>query len=119
MIDVAKPEPFAAEFEPVESLDMLGWRRSHRAEVSLEAKLGHGAINRALCKVVDLSLHGCRVQSYSELRKGALIWLTMPRFGPRIARVAWIRGLEAGCDFEEPLSIDVFHALIEASYATH
>ncbi|WP_284052852.1 PilZ domain-containing protein [Stakelama marina] len=95
-----KPIQFAAEFEPAEP---PARRRSERSCVSFDAKLGRGGLARTLCKVVDLSRHGCRIQTYSPMRENALIWLTLPGIGPRVARVAWAGDFLAGCAFEEPL----------------
>lgn len=73
---------FAAEFEPAEP---NGRRRSPRAPVSLDAHIGKAA--RTLCKVVDLSIHGVRLQTYSALAKGSTIWLTLPEAGTIAADV--------------------------------
>ena len=100
-----KPAAFAAEFEPAVG---LGRRRSLRAPVSLDAKIGRGGLDRALCKVVDISVHGARLQTYSELRAGAMIWLALPRVGHHAARVVWADDFEAGLKFESPLSEDDF-----------
>lgn len=102
---------FAAEYEPVISTD--GRRRSPRAAVSLDARIGRGGLDRTLCKVTDLSRHGARLQTYSALRKGALIWLTLPGHGQRATRIMWADDFEAGCLFEDPLSQAEFDALTE------
>jgi hypothetical protein len=100
----------AAEFEPAES---LGRRRSPRAPVSLDVRLGRGGLERALCRVVDLSIHGARLQTYSALKRGASIWLTLPHVGQVIADVAWATDFAAGCAFHTPLAQESFDALIE------
>jgi hypothetical protein len=102
------PKPFAAEFEPAES---LGRRRSMRAPVSLDAKIGRGGLDRALCKVVDLSVHGARLQTYSELRAGSMIWLALPGIGHCAARVVWAGDFEAGLEFAAPLTPQAFEKL--------
>src|SRR4051812_1900687 len=99
-MELAKTAPFAAEFEPAES---LGRRRSPRAPMSLDARIGRGGLDRALCKVTDLSVHGARIQTYSPLRQGTSIWLTLPRVGPQAARVVWASDFEAGLEFLAPL----------------
>lgn len=100
---------FAAEFEPAET---LGRRRSVRAPVSLDAKIGRGGLDRALCKVTDLSAHGARIQTYSELRAGSVLWLALPKVGHVAARVVWAEDFEAGLEFDSPLSGQDFEALI-------
>lgn len=90
---------FAAEFEPA----ILGQRRSPRAPVSLDAKVGRGGLDRALCKVVDLSASGARIEVFSQLRRDSMIWLTLPVIGHWAARVIWSTDFEAGLEFHIPL----------------
>lgn len=99
----------AAEIEPA-TLD--GRRRSPRAPVSFDAGIGRGGLDRALCKIVDLSMHGVRLQTYSALTVGATIWLTLPQLGPRAARVMRADDFTAGCEFLEPLHQHEFDQLI-------
>lgn len=99
---------FTAEFEPA----VLGRRRAPRAPVSLDAKVGRGGLDRALCKVVDLSTHGAKIETYSELRRDSVIWLTLPHVGHWAARVVWSNDFEAGLEFQIPLSEDEFEMLI-------
>lgn len=108
MMHIATHRPFAAEFEPAEA---LGRRRSRRAPVSFDAGIGRGGLDRALCRVADLSIHGARILTYSALRRGQEIWLNLPGVGPRIARVARADEFEAGLDFETPLTEDEFDLL--------
>lgn len=99
----------AAEVEPaLPGAD----RRSSRAPVTLDVALARDGFDRALCKVVDLSLHGVRLQTYSALRRRSLIWLTLPKIGARACRVMWADDFAAGCEFLEPLPLIEFKALI-------
>ena len=100
---------FAAEFEPA-IIDNR--RRAPRAPVSLDARVGKGGLDRALCKVVDLSVHGARLQTYSPMRKGTTIWLTLPGLAPVAADVMWADDYVAGCQFQVPLPAEQFEALI-------
>jgi hypothetical protein len=99
---------FAAEFEPAIG---LGRRRSMRAPVSLDARIGRGGLDRTLCRVVDLSLHGAKLQTYSALRMGTDIWLALPNVGHYAARVVWASDFEAGLEFLEPLPEPIFETL--------
>ena len=99
---------FAAEFEPA----VIDRRRVPRAPVSLDARVGKGGLDRALCKVVDLSVQGARLQTYSAMRKGTTIWLTLPGLAPVAADVIWADDYLAGCQFREPLAAEVFEALV-------
>ena len=101
---------FAAEFEPAIT---NGRRRSPRAPVSLDARVGRGGFDRALCKVTDISLHGARIHTYSGLRKGSMIWLTLPRLGQVAATIMWADDFEAGCQFQEPLDDMAFRTLLD------
>lgn len=98
---------FAAEFEPA----VLGRRRAPRAPVSLDAKVGRGGLDRALCKVVDLSLHGAKIETFSALRRDSMIWLTLPHVGHWAARVVWATDFEAGLEFQIALSDEEFEKL--------
>lgn len=101
---------FAAEFEPA---DMNGRRRSPRAPVSFDARVGQGGLGRTLCKVVDLSIHGARLSTYSALKRGSTIWLTLPEIGPVAADVMWADDFTAGCQFKAPLDLAAFEKLTE------
>src|SRR3954470_24470397 len=103
-----RPALFAAEFEPADS---LGRRRAIRAPVSLDGRLGRGGLDRTLCRVIDLSAHGARIQTYSELRTGAALWLTLPDATQCAARVMWVDDFEAGIEFNVPLSEDILKPL--------
>lgn len=98
---------FAAEYEDAES---NGWRRSPRAPVSLDAQIGKAA--RTLCRVVDISIHGARLQTYSALKRGSVIWLTLPEAGSIAADVMWADDFVAGCQFQKPLDPEVFDRLV-------
>ncbi|PAX09585.1 PilZ domain-containing protein [Sphingomonas lenta] len=91
---------FAAEWE----LAQLDRRRAPRAPVSLDTQLGRGGLERALCRVLNISTLGVKLQTYSALRRGRTIWLTLPGLGQRAADVIWADDFTAGCQFREPLT---------------
>jgi hypothetical protein len=101
---------FAAEFEPAQT---NGRRRTPRAPVSLDARIGRGGLDRTLCRVIDLSVFGARLQTYSTLRVGSMIWLTLPQIGPVAASIIWSDDFAAGCEFQTPIEKAAFDALIE------
>lgn len=105
-----KSVAFAAEIEPAQA---LGRRRSMRAPVSLDARIGRGGLDRALCRVVDISQHGARLQTYSALRQGTMIWLALPKVGHCAARVVWATDFEAGLEFHVPLAPEAFDLLAD------
>ncbi|QNA83904.1 PilZ domain-containing protein [Sphingomonas sp. So64.6b] len=104
---------FAAEYEP--AVTSNGRRRAPRAPVSLDARIGRGGLDRTLCKVADLSIHGARIHSYSGLRRGAVIWLTLPLLGQVAATVMWADDFEAGCQFHHALDDAAFETLTALS----
>jgi hypothetical protein len=101
---------FAAEFEPAEPATR---RRSPRAPVLLHAGLRQGGLARTLCKVIDVSIHGARLQSYSLLLKGSTIWLTLPGMAAAVADVVWADDYVAGCQFHRPLAPSAFEELLK------
>ncbi|MDQ2892889.1 MAG: PilZ domain-containing protein [Pseudomonadota bacterium] len=100
---------FAAEFE---SAKTEGRRRAPRAPVYLDARLGKAG--RTLCKVVDISVHGAKLQTYSALKRGETIWLTLPEVGSIVADVMWADDFIGGCQFKKPIPSDIFARLVEA-----
>ena len=98
---------FAAEFEPAE-LDEV--RRLPRSPISIDVRIGK--VGRSLCRVVDISLHGARLQTYTGLVKGSIIWLTFPGSDPVAADVMWADDFTAGCRFHRPLAIELFDQLV-------
>ncbi len=101
---------FVAEFEPV---DAKGRRYAPRAALTLETSLDRGRLGRALCKVVDLSATGARLQTYSALRRGSLICLILPDIGDIAAEVMWSNDYLAGCQFRRPIAQALVDKLID------
>lgn len=101
-MDTGKGSHFAAEF----GAEAPRRRRSDRAASTIEARIGG-----AYCRVLDVSVHGARLQSYSELERGTAIWLALPGIGRCAAIVVWARGFEAGVEFKNPLSAKAFETL--------
>lgn len=100
----------AAEIEPAFA---AGRRRSLREPVALDTDIERDGLERALCRLADLSLHGVRVQTYSPLKRGATMWLTLPQLGIRAVTVVWVNDFLAGCQFFEPLAQDEFDQLLD------
>ena len=98
---------FAADFEPAERTSRRG---SPRAPVALDASIGK--TRRALCRVIDISVNGARLQTYSALKRGTSIWLNLPEIGQVVADVMWADDFTAGCQFHTPLPIEAFEALV-------
>ena len=69
-------------------------------------------IARLGAQVLDLSLHGLRINSADRLEVGETVWVTLPGLEPRRAIVMWSHGFLAGCVFPEPLHPAVYDAII-------
>jgi hypothetical protein len=100
---------FAAEFELADRTDR---RRSVRAPVSFDSKVGRGGLGRALCKVIHLTAHGARLQTYTGLQRGSSIWLTLPAIGYVVADVIWSDDFIAGCEFHTPLTMGQYETVL-------
>jgi hypothetical protein len=109
----ARQTNISAEYEPA----IVNRRKSPRAPVSLDAKLGRGGLDRTLCRITDLSRHGACLRSYSALKKDMVIWLTLPGLGQVVATIKWANDFEAGCQFREPLAAHIFDLLAEVAAA--
>ena len=99
---------FAAEFEPAE---LANRRRAPRAAVALDTDMARGGLDRALCRVTDISVQGARLQTYTELKRGLKIWLRLPKVGEVTARIVWAKDFAAGCHFDTPLTREDFEYL--------
>ncbi|MDB5685479.1 MAG: pilus assembly protein PilZ [Rhizorhabdus sp.] len=79
-------------------------RREERLPASLRARYGAGgAPERALCRILDVTKHGARLEVFCDLPRNTSITLTLPFSGIVRARVTWSKDFEAGCKFLEPL----------------
>lgn len=106
---------FAAEYAPA----ARPFRRSKRARLELETPAEQSGMARTLCKVVDLSVHGCRLLTFSTIDRNQPIWLNLPGLGMIAAVVVWADDLVAGCVFQAPLSPESFKELVSRHGPMH
>ena len=99
---------FAAEYEPDTE---TGRRRTTRLPADAVGAVQHDGLERALCKVLSISALGVRIQTYTPLRRGMAICLTLPEIGRVPAHVRWADDFTAGCEFRTALSAKQFAAL--------
>jgi hypothetical protein len=79
-------------------------RREERLPADIRARYGTGGMpERALCRIVDVTKRGARLEVYCDLPLSSSITLTLPHTGTVRARVVWSNDFEAGCQFDEPL----------------
>jgi hypothetical protein len=100
----------AAEIEPAFA---AGRRRGPREPAAPDAEMERDGLERALCRLADLSRHSAQVQTYSPLKRGATMWLTLPQLGIRAVTIVWVKDFLAGCQFFEPLAQDEFDQLLD------
>jgi len=96
--------------------------RSRRAEERLPADIRarygtHGMPERALCRIVDLTKRGAKLEVFCDLPQDSLITLKMPNDDIVRARVMWSNDFEAGCQFLEPLKDHEFDAIFRQGHA--
>lgn len=77
----------------------------------MDTDMDRGGLARALCRVLDISIHGAKLQTYTALRRGSDIWLRLPQVGEVTARVVWATDFAAGCQFQTPLAPEAFEIL--------
>jgi hypothetical protein len=102
----------AAEIEPAFAAGR-NRRRSPREPVSLDTDIDRDGLERALCRLADLSRSGARLQTYSPLKRGATMWLTLPTLGVRAVTITWVKDFLAGCQFAEALTPGEFDLLLD------
>jgi hypothetical protein len=98
----------SAEYQQV---DLSQRRKARRTQVAADAKVSGDMLGSALCKIVDISTHGSRIETYSELSPNADICLRIP---PNIlvdAKVVWTNGYVSGCQFLKPIAEDLLEAV--------
>jgi hypothetical protein len=78
-------------------------RRRIRRIVNFEAILREVDCTARLVTVRDLSETGCKVAPFSDGELGDELLIKLPGTAALRARLAWRHGVEAGCEFTEPL----------------
>ncbi len=104
---------FAAEFETVATSGR------QRQAAAADASGGDGArdgLARALCRVVEISREGARLQTYIPLVCGSLIRLHLPDTEGVLARVVWASDFSARCQFRKALSAELLESLSSRSW---
>ena len=79
--------------------------RSPRVRTSIEAVLVDSDGGELPVEVIDLSSGGFRLRTAEALMIGEQVRLRVPRYGDFPARIQWVKGLEAGGIFLEPVTL--------------
>ena len=78
-------------------------RKAERRIVNIAAALREEGARRLSIVVVDISMGGFKCETPEPLEEGAEVWLKLSGTEAKRSRVIWVRGQEAGCEFETPL----------------
>lgn len=78
-------------------------RTAERRRVRITVKVRRPGETWFSSHIADVSVNGFRLQSFMKLNRGDDIWIMLPGFEGRRARVTWTRAHESGCAFERPL----------------
>lgn len=80
-------------------------RGEERLPADVRARYGTGGRpERALCRVLDVTTRGARLEVFCDLPRGTKITLRLPNADIVRASVIWSKDFEAGCKFIEPLN---------------
>ena len=86
-------------------------RRGPRRSVNIPANFAATGL-RSLCKITDLSDAGARISTYVPLEPRAIVMIALPGVAVKAARVIWADDFNAGCAFDEPLTVGELDDLV-------
>ena len=92
-------------------------RREERLPASLRSRYGAGAPERALCRILDVTRNGARLEVFCDLPRNTAITLRLPSSDIVRARVTWSKDFEAGCRFQEPLTAGELASIFAKGHA--
>ena len=78
-------------------------RKAQRTNVEIGAGLRQRGATGVTVQILDLSTHGFRASTHLQLHPGTDVWLKLPGLEALHARIAWMEGPMAGCEFVRPL----------------
>jgi hypothetical protein len=87
-------------------------RKATRRIVNLAAALREDGSKKLQVVVLDISTGGFKCDTSEPCEEGAEVWLKLPGFEAKRSRVVWVRGSEAGCEFETPLHPSDLEAMV-------
>ena len=78
-------------------------RRYARYQVRIGAGMFEAERPTSAITVVDMSTHGCGIETRATLEVGARVWLKLPGLQSWSSRVIWAADDRAGLSFDQPL----------------
>lgn len=88
-------------------------RSTDRHNVLIGVKLRRPGETWFTSRISDLSHTGFRLQSFVKLAPGMDVWIMLPGFEGRKAKVQWSRDHESGCEFERPLHPAIYDHILK------
>jgi hypothetical protein len=90
-------------------------RAAERRHVQIAVKVRRPGETWFTSRITDVSVTGFRLQSFMKLTIGSDLWIMLPGFEGRRARVLWTRGPDSGCAFERPLHPAILDHIVSAN----
>lgn len=87
-------------------------RRAERLALRLTATLRDSRSSRVRARVIDMSIHGCRIECTAPVEDDSWVWLGIAGLENQYCRVVWHCEEFIGLEFERPLSEPVFEKLL-------
>lgn len=88
-------------------------RRSNRAALRVAARMRGEGGEEFGAQLIDISIHGCRVECPAELTAGDRLWLEVAGLEARDCRVIWRCEEFAGLEFATPLAQAALDKLLD------
>lgn len=90
-------------------------RLAARRDVPVAVKVRRPGETWFKSQIIDVSINGFRLESFMKLNDGDDLWIMLPGFEGRRARVIWTRMHESGCVFERPLHPAILDHILKIS----
>jgi hypothetical protein len=84
-------------------LPITDGRKAERRIVNLAAALREEGAKNVSIVIIDISIGGFKAELSEALEEGSEVWLKLPAFEAKRSKIIWMKGNEAGCEFETPL----------------
>ncbi|MBC2778556.1 PilZ domain-containing protein [Parasphingopyxis marina] len=83
-------------------------RAAGRKDVDLRVGFRKAGYDAAKADVRDISSRGFKIDTAMIVGEGTEVWLKLPGVEPKHAKVVWVNGFQAGCEFMTPFYDAVF-----------
>ncbi len=68
--------------------------------------------------MLDLSCYGARLNLIHSIKVNDTFWVSLPGRAPLSAKISWVNGFIAGCEFTNPLHPSTFDDIMNGSPRT-